>query len=126
MLDLQTLYGRKYRIVLDEAANPRTADAYDYELLCKYGKIYVHGPETLAAYTHNRRIKNTLLALQSVVPWQIGDDEAVVLFKADFSWQIERILKPKTRKRISDAHLAALRSGLNRAKGPSGTHERDR
>ena len=80
-IDLQKMFGRKYRIDRDPAyfaeygANAHTRDRWYWRILCKHGHIYPHGGETLAASTIRRgAIANRLAATPGVQLVQDGSD----------------------------------------------------
>jgi hypothetical protein len=114
-IDLKECFGNCYRVVAEEsyrAERGDTARIHDPWLLvipCKYGHIYPHGGECLAASTtHRGPLANQLAALSCVRVVQDGDDGVNAVFHIDDFDQVAAVMKPKRRRKLSSDHAKKL------------------
>lgn len=120
MIDLKATYGATYRITLDESAKAtgqtREERLWLYRIPCRYGHIYVHGANTLGAYTDRRMVRGRLRALPGVIVHQDGDEETTVLFHPDQLPQIAELLQARRRRHLSPEAraIATARLAANR------------
>lgn len=138
-VDLDERYGKQFKIVNEPdgpPAKPKSRDPWLREIKCRYGRIYPHGPNTLAAWigpdkrtltaweaagslndppkNRWRRRALRLLAIPGVRRHQVGCSEATVTFGIDSPAQelVFGLLKPHRRRRASSpAVLSALKEG---------------
>jgi hypothetical protein len=112
MIDLKATYGDRYRIELDESANlggiSRDEMPWYYRVACQHGHVYLHGENTLGAFSGGLIVGKRLLALPGVTPHQRGDLEVSVTFPPDLFPEVAALLKPLKRRRLSDEHKARL------------------
>jgi hypothetical protein len=109
MIDLRAFAGDRYRISLDESADPsRESRLWYCRIPCRYGFINVHGPTTLAAYTDRRRMVPKLVAVEGVTVHQRGDSEVRVILDPSRLDAIADLHHAKRRRRLSDAERARL------------------
>ena len=103
MIDLKTLYGDKYRIVLDESAQgePRSEYPWYYRIKCKRGFISLHGEDMLAAWTDRPILKGRLASVDGVKVHQQGDKEIRVIFTPDHLDAVLDVLQPYLKRHIS-------------------------
>jgi hypothetical protein len=116
MLDLKAQYGRLYRVALDESADVDTARAdrpWFYRIACRRGHVYLHGPETLGAYTDRKRIAKRLVALPGVRVHQRGDTEATVVFAPEALGPVLELLQVRRRPVLSEARRAELAARMS-------------
>lgn len=120
MIDLKAFAGKKYRVVLGEAAahelEPLKSRSWHYEIPCKHGHVYVHGERKLGAYTSSPRMVTKLAALEGVAVHQRGDHEASVTFAPGRLDAVAGLLGARRRRVLSAEqrakaarHLAEVR-----------------
>lgn len=115
-LNLRELFGDQYRITWDEAYGAAHVphdrrDPWMMALTCTgHGvMIYPHGGAQLAVEVDRRpSIVARLAALSGVRLWQDGDTEKTFLFDICLFDQIARIVKPRKRRMLTDAHRQVL------------------
>jgi hypothetical protein len=110
-VDLKTLAGDRYRIVLDPSAGDDPSHAgrpWFYRVACKYGFIGVHGGSTLAVHCDRRRLFAALLAIPGGRVWQRGDREITVLVDAEHLDAAAGILKARRRRRLTEEQRERL------------------
>jgi hypothetical protein len=118
-INLRATFGDRFRVRYEEsyyvqrgAFRPRGEDPWLQIIPCDFGHIGPWGGSTLAACTNGRGPTVTrLTALACVKVAQNGTDGVNVLFDvADFE-QVAAIMRPKRRRKVSEAErqrLAAL------------------
>jgi hypothetical protein len=114
VFNLRAAYGAKYPITHDEsfdAESLKSAAAEEIalqQIVGKWGHIYPHNHELLAASTNSRgRTANRLLAL-GLKPLVDADDGLTVLFRpADFR-KVAKILALRTRRVLTPERRQAL------------------
>jgi len=111
-IDLQQRFGRRYRIGWEAGGAtrfqwPEAERLWLMELRCRYGMVYPHGGEILAAVGRGPRTCAKLRALPCVLSAR-GDLETVVTFHVDHIEQVLAILKPYRRRQVSEAEKERL------------------
>jgi hypothetical protein len=104
MLDLKALAGDRYRISLDPSAEIDTCRenrVWYYRIPARNGFISVHGPDTLAGFTHRKGVIPRLCAIEGVRVYQRGDSEARILFDPSRLDAVADVLKARKRVRLS-------------------------
>lgn len=113
-MNLKTLFGRRHRVLTDEVG--------DQILLCRYGHIYVHGPEKLGVATNGRRIGLKLAAIPGVEVWQDGDDDGMnLIFPVTAFDAVAMIIQPRRRRQLSEAARAAATERLKQFRPAMGS-----
>ena len=115
--DLLDLYGKRYRVAYEESyyaqygPDARTRDPWYMQILCKYGTIYPHGTNTLAASVEQHPgIAQRLKALPCTTISQEGDRaELTVTFPLANLPEVAKILQPRRRKQITEKERQRLR-----------------
>jgi hypothetical protein len=74
----------------------------------KHGHIYVHGENTLGAFTDAPNVAAILRTLPGVAPHKRGDREYSFLFPPDYLEQVAQVLHARRRRRLSEATRARL------------------
>ena len=111
-INLKTEFGDKWQIGLDEAANGRWTDPWNYIVRCRYGHLYpVDGDRIGAATDHAGVIVRKLAAIEGVDIFQDGEDGANVVFHRANLRFIARVMKPKSVRKLSPAQRVALAQG---------------
>ena len=108
-IDLKARFGRRYRVKFEECheaeygPGARTPDPWLMILLCKYGHIFPHGDNELAASVDGYpKVAGRLRRLPCCRVHQDGDDgELTVVFDAAHFPKVARILRPRRRRRVS-------------------------
>jgi len=101
-LNLRDLYGDRYKVAIEE--NLPSKDPWLLVLLCESGHICPWGPNLLAACTSSRgSIAKRLTALPIATVEQNGSDGINVSFHVDHFDKIAAIMKPRRRRRMSEA-----------------------
>jgi len=113
-LNLETLYGDRFRITMSEDHEVGHArDPWNFEIVGRFGKVYPFGAEELCAFTDGRYTRARLLALGT--PHQVGTDEVVVRFKPDAFEPVAALLrlhrKPTFTAEQHAANVERLRAG---------------
>lgn len=109
-INLQERFGRRYRIVIEEGASGRRPDPWYMRLLCRYGHVFPHGGDMLAASVDGHpNVARQLRRLRCCRVWQDGDfGELTVVFDvADFA-QVAKIMRPRRRRQVSEAQRQQL------------------
>ena len=109
-VDLAARFGDRYRLRREADgvtwyATPEPERAWLLELPCKYGVVYPHGGEILAAVVTGRYARQQVAALACLCSRR-GDTELVVTFHVDDAEQVLAILKPRRRRRLSPEQRA--------------------
>lgn len=111
-IDLKAEFGRKWQIGLDEAARGRWADPWNFRVLCRHGHLYPAGGDLLGAATdRSGAIVRKLRAIDGAKVVADGEDGANVIFPVSKLRSVQRVMKPRTARRLSPAQLAALAQG---------------
>lgn len=120
-IDLEVEFGRRWRIELDEAANGRRRDPWLLTIPCRNGHLYAAGPDLIGAATSRAgAIVRKLRAIPGVMVEADGDDGANVVFTRAALRHVARVMKPRSCRKLSPAHAAALARGRVSKKPPSG------
>ncbi len=123
MIDLNKLYGKKYRIFMDEAwyvetseSNPdKSKDRYwDYELRGKYGKIYLYGSNKLAVHINSnvisRRVERDNTDIFDL--YLKTSQGSIFLFDQEHTEFVAKLIRAKRKRQISEEYRLEL---INRA-----------
>ena len=108
-INLRTQYGKRYRVVYEESyyaqygPNARVEDPWLMILSCKFGHIFAHGGNMLAASVDGHpNVAGLLRRLKCCHVCQDGDDGITVLFgAADFA-QVAKVMKPRRRRQMTE------------------------
>ena len=120
-IDLEVEFGRRWRIELDEAAGGRRKDPWLFTIPCRNGHLYPAGPDLIGAATSRAgAIVRKLRAIPGVAVEADGDDGANVVFSRAAIRYVARVMKPRSCRKLSAAHAAALARGRLSRKPPSG------
>jgi len=112
-INLQNLYGKRFKIVLDESAScpgESKDNPWYYQIPCKFGHIYSYSDKKLGFYCESGNIRNRLHREHpkiEVVNWS-DDGEAIFLFTYDQFENVARYARPKRKKRLSQEHRRKL------------------
>ena len=109
-VNLKKQFGREYKVVCEESyhseygANARTEDPWLMVVLCQNGHICPWGGSMLAACTDkNGSIANLLRKNPLVNVVHDGDDGVNAVFNMKHFDEIANIMKPRKRRRLSEA-----------------------
>jgi site-specific DNA-adenine methylase len=113
MIDLNKLYGKKYRMFMDEAWYIETAESnpdkmkdrhWYYEIRGKYGKIYLYGVDKLAVMITANRIKSRIKTeYKDILSLYLeAEDESIFLFDPEYFEVVAKIIKAKKKRQITD------------------------
>jgi hypothetical protein len=120
-IDLEVEFGRRWRIELDEAAGGRWKDPWLFTIPCRNGHLYPAGPDRIGAATNRPgAIVRKLRAISGVVVEADGADGANVTFTRAAVRHVAHVMKPRSRRKLSPSHAAALARGRLSRKPPSG------
>jgi len=125
-LDLLDLYGDRFKLRLEADASTSTPEAefvWLLELPCRYGIVYPHGGDILAATITGRRIGKQVARLPCILSSR-GDIERVVLFHVDAAEAVLALLKPRRRRLISPEYQARL-AAIGRSTRFTGAQDRE-
>lgn len=111
--DLKALAAGKYRVKREESYHAehgergRSADPWLWYIPCLHGHVFPFGPGLLGASTDRRGgIAWRLAALPGCRVHQDGDDGLTVVFPEAMFEAVASILKPRRRRRWSEAERA--------------------
>jgi hypothetical protein len=120
-IDLEVEFGRRWRIELDEAAGGRRKDPWLFTVPCRNGHLFAAGPDLIGAATNRPgAIVRKLRTIPGVVVEADGDDGANFTFTRAALRHVARVMKPRSCRKLSPAHAAALARGRLSRKPPSG------
>jgi len=123
-LNLKKLFGRRFKVEYEESyyaqygANARIEDPWLMIIRCRFGHIFPHGGETLAATVDGHpNVAGVLRRLPCCRVHQDGDfGELTALFDvADFP-KVAQIMRPRRRRQVSPEQRERLR-GMGFSKG---------
>jgi hypothetical protein len=108
-VNLLALFGDRYRIAWDPAADSRCSDPWLQLIPCRWGVIFPHGGNKLAVEVdnHNRYAKQ-LAALPGLRVWQDGTTEKTYVFDVSHFEAAAAIVQPRKRRSLSPGHNARL------------------
>jgi hypothetical protein len=119
-IDLEVEFGRRWRIELDEAASGRRRDPWLLTIPCRNGHLYPAGPDLIGAATNRPgAIVRKLRAIPGVTVEADGTDGANVIFTRAALRHVARVMKPRSCRKLSPSHAAALARGRLSKKPPS-------
>ena len=111
-INLKTEFGDKWQIGLDEAANGRSDDPWNYIVRCRYGHLYpVDGGRIGAATDCTGVALRKLAAIVGVDLFQDGEGGPNVVFPLAKLRYIARVMKPKSVRQPSPAQGATSAPG---------------
>ncbi len=124
MIDLNKLYGKKYRIFMDEVWYIETAESnpdkmkdkpWYYELRGKYGKIYLYGSNKLAVHITSNVIGNRVeRENQDIFNLYLKTSEgSIFLFDQEHIEFVAKLIKARRKRQYSPEYRQEL---INRAK----------
>ena len=120
-IDLEVEFGRRWRIELDESAGGRRKDPWLFTIPCRNGHLFPAGPDLIGAATNRPgAIVRKLRAIPGVVVEADGTDGANVVFSRAAIRYVARVMKPRSCRKLTPAHAAALARGRASKKPPSG------
>lgn len=104
-VDLDARFGRRYHLGREAegvtwTSTPEAERIWLLEIPCKYGTVYPHGGEILAAVVRGGRIQSKVLAVPGILSRR-GDLELVVTFHVDHADAVLAILRPRRRPQRS-------------------------
>lgn len=125
--DLKRLFGDRYRIVYDEAAERERAlrrDPWYWRVKCRRGHIYPHSDRLLGFWcTGSPSINKLRRQHPELTISQLGDDEAIFLFSPAQIDIIAPIAQPYRKRQIGAAErkrlTAQLQSVTRKNKAPN-------
>lgn len=107
-INLQKLFGHRYRLGLDEAAESKD-DIWMMTIPCRTGTIYPYGGEVLALELNGHpKVAKQVAAIPGVILHQDGDDEKTFLFPVSLFEKVATLVGPKKVRRLGDEHKAKL------------------
>jgi hypothetical protein len=126
-INLREQFGRRFRVEYEESFSAehgqggRTQEPWLMVILCRYGHIYPHGGNLLAASIDGHpNVAGILRRLPCCHVIQDGDfgELTVVFDAADFS-KIAKIIRPRRRRQVTEAQRVELLARLRtpRAEG---------
>lgn len=118
-VDLRAEFGDRWRIALDEAAAGRWRDPWNYTIPCRHGHLYPASRDRIGAAT--QRAGAIVRKLRSIPGAEVvadGDDGANVEFPLAQIRFVQRVMRPRTIRKLSTAQQAALAQGRLQRKPP--------
>lgn len=111
MIDLKKFAGKRYRVVVEQSYESGADDfgkLWYYEIPAKYGRIYVHGENTLGVFVKGAIKINRMAKMAGLKSHQRGDDEATFLFDPAMLDTVAEAMKARKRSVYSEAYRAEL------------------
>jgi hypothetical protein len=113
-IDLRERFGTRYRVRQEADGvtwyeTPESERVWLLELPCRYGVVYPHGGEMLAAVVTGRYARQQVAALPCIVSRR-GDEELVVTFHVNDTEAVLAIMKPRRRRQVSPEQREQLRA----------------
>jgi hypothetical protein len=106
-MNLKTKYGSKYKITIEDGTEKN--DPAGFQIPCKFGHIYCHGEKLLGVSTnHPGRLVQRLAKLPGVTLLQDGSDGSNLSFPPAAFQAVAKVMRPRTRRKLSPAHKAKL------------------
>lgn len=114
-INLRERFGKRYRVTHDPAyageygEHGRTEDPWLQLIVGRAGHVFPWGGDTLAASTNRRGpLTLKLAAIEGAKLVQDRTDGATVTFPVDRFAEVARLLRLRTRRRLSPEHKAKL------------------
>ena len=114
-VNLKERFGKRFKVGYEESYYVEHGDQAWVDdpwlqmILCRYGHVFPHGGNMLAASTDKAgRTARKLKALPGVIVHQDGDDGVTVLFPMERFDEVAAIMLPKRRRRLSEAAKVRL------------------
>jgi hypothetical protein len=117
-INLKERFGRLFKVRSEESyyaerSQFRAAEApWLMVIPCVGGEIYPHGGDTLAAFLRAGPRAERLKRLPCVQVKTVGGDGTTVLFSVDVFDQVVKIIRPRRRRRLSEAQRRACAAHL--------------
>ena len=125
-INLKEQFGNRYKMRITPGYEKFKRDPWNFEILCKFGVIYPHGDdqlgfvpfentsETPIKVTRNaiNRATEGVMGLPCLISREESSDPKNLLFCLKDFRQIAKIVKPRRKKSMSEAHKRALLEGL--------------
>ncbi len=119
MIDLNKLYGKKYRIFMDEAWYVETSESnpdkmkdkhWYYEIRGKYGKIYLYGSNKLAVHISSNVISSRVERNNTDIfsLYLKTSEGSIFLFDQEHTEFVAKLIKAKRKRQISEEHKVKL------------------
>src|SRR5262245_31382789 len=108
--DLKALYGARFQITFDEAAEGRRKDSWLMQIPCagKGVMIYPHGENLLAVQCDHRPSIAKRLAELGLRLAQDGDAEKTFVIPVERFEEVAAIVKPRRRRLLTEEQRAML------------------
>ena len=118
-VDLHAIFGARYRIRREADgvtwyATLESERVWLLEIPCRYGVVYPHGGELLAAAVTSRRMGHRVAALPCIRSSR-GDEERVVTFPVDEAEAVLALLRPYRAHVMTEARRLALAAAQARS-----------
>ena len=111
-IDLEKEFGHRWRIELDEAAAGRRGDPWMFLIPCRHGHLYAAGPDLIGAATNRAgAIVRKLREIPGVTVVADGTDGCNAVFSREALRHVARVMKPRSLRKLSKSHAAALALG---------------
>ena len=111
-INLKAEFGRKWQIGLDEAANGRSDDPWNYIVRCRYGHLYPVDGDRIGAATDCTGVTlRKLAAIGGVDLFHDGEGGTNVVFPLAKLRYIARVMEPKSVRQPSPAQGATSAPG---------------
>jgi len=127
-IDLKKRFGKRWKVTYEEShsaefgENGRTSDPWLMIVPCRHGHLFPWGGDLLAASTDRRGgVARKLRALDCTQIRQDGDDGLTASFHVDDVKVVAKLMKPRTRRRLSPEHKAKLAAASARYRFPAGS-----
>ena len=111
-IDLRKKFGHRWQVSLDAAAFGRWSDPWLFQIDCRNGHLFPVGGDLLGAATNSPgTVVRRLKAIPRVVLVCDGCDGANVEFPVAVLKQVARVMRPKSKRKLSASHLEKLQAG---------------
>ena len=111
-IDLKSLSDGRFKLALDEVALLEPGGKKDpwYQVMpCRHGQIYPYSDKLLAIHVKGYAARRKLADMAGLVQYNWSEDgEAVFLFAPALFEKVAEIVKPKRRRRLSEAQRMKL------------------
>ena len=113
MVDLKEMFGKRYRVTLDESYYHENESGKEsnkwayYEIVGRYGTLYPYSKSELAVYFKSNQIRNKVV--RGLKCLQNGQEESTYLLPSDKTHLVLDAIKPRKRRILSDSQLERLR-----------------
>ena len=125
-VDLRKRFGGRYRITREPAASSRNTDPWLWVIPCKYGEIYPHGGEHLAAMVTAIRVAGEMRQWTGLEVVQDADDAVIFRFHVDQFEKVADRIKARRRRQYSPETLKLMKKRAEHARNSIGMPNRER